>query len=1461
MPASSSKKKVKNEDTKKKNNNNNNNNNNAWFFKTRLVVIITVIVVATYNTHRKYDKINGEIDKLTKNINHIKSQIDSPQSSSLLEHTKQLHTSIPLTISHFQKIGTDTLIKLGQVFTYKKVAESLLADHIHGVPWNNDKDDDEEDGNELEKKYITGAGVDMLSLAISQNEIDNSTVTTENIYHGSKKLNELGAVLFQSAIPHHLCDEVAEYAHEKTVDAPESSFGQIMEADLRKDLPLSLNTKTMPILRHVLKLSREILEDKCGKDPLLVELSSLISYPGANAQNIHPDFWVDEATNHYDANIVSVFCYLVDVDENMAALDLLPGTQKLHFHLNEEADDVTKTATAVRLAVPKGSFVLMDSRTFHRGTDNTTPRSRPVFYFSVMERLKPIPEGPTYSIRSDIAEKNFTISTLLDYIDVELSAERLKEKEERENFYAPDSALMMKAPNKTKGGEKDNSTNELLSPYWSQYLETSLSSSYFNFKQDTVTELNTNNFEFEINRSKYTFACFFDPRSAAFRILKDQYRKAAKMAMKDTDRYGHVRFVAIDASRHSYLTENVAPMLVASQQQKDRQEFDLYQFGRSNYFPLIFIMFRDGEFLREYTGVVKEEDMLDFVYKQSQPDVVKVLDIDQEHLRTFFEHERVAFLRCGSAFNATLAGEEEDDIDMDETEETSSAIYDQERIPNSNLKFEWNVPLVTAYYKVAKELKGSITFASLDVDSSDNSDLIQEYCKKTKENVTKNNDVIVVYSYGKYMLSFHDTELNIINFASLERSIHYWVESIAHSVLVNELTPDNSHTFLDRMEPLMMLLVHKEEERVNGIVKNNMIQVAKRLGYANIQLAWADGKEFGNQFNIPPTKKSLPRIVLVSNVEHDGDDEDFHTRLLPKHLKLSKKNIYRYLQGGDIMKKYNESCTKILAEFLEDYDIYNSTKHENDDDDDDENIAATDTNNTNTNNSATKNKSGWFSLVAESNEKATISSSDDDDKKNLVVNDTNTDKAIAEPTKIEPNPGEILSNISGRLDKLGELYEYRLLQTAPEEDREFVKSEIDALTLYIEANFPLLKVLAKSPEELEVTLKDSLKTEDLKSKIVQMSTMDEAIQKYSTKSLKKLDQFLETKTEEMIKSLEAKLDRKQIAIDATGKEEGEKEEETSLINNMKDFPNYIPIDRIHWTNLSVETFFYEYARKKKPIVIEGLPISKVPWTLKHIKDVCGKLEVEVNMRDPNTTNWGGLVYGDTLNLADFIDTHATDPVRKKYYLHDWSLPGYCPDIMGKPPYDEYIMPKYFSGDYFQRVFPNGYQHSWPSLFIGAKGTQSDLHVDSGGTNFWLYLLSGKKEWRFFPREDQINLYKRTYSAKFEPDIFNPDFKKYPLLSKSNMYHTIQNPGDLVFIPGSCPHAVRNLDNIHGISMNYVDASNFYLHLYVLLQDRKFREFELFTNSNFKQGLSSQMENLPFGAFKSMDWNLVEMDLF
>ena len=92
------------------------------------------------------------------------------------------------------------------------------------------------------------------------------------------------------------------------------------------------------------------------------------------------------------------------------------------------------------------------------------------------------------------------------------------------------------------------------------------------------------------------------------------------------------------------------------------------------------------------------------------------------------------------------------------------------------------------------------------------------------------------------------------------------------------------------------------------------------------------------------------------------------------------------------------------------------------------------------------------------------------------------------------------------------------------------------------------------------------------------------------------------------------------------------------------------------------------------------------------------------------------------------------------------LPGNCPEIFGKPPYQEFYYPKYFAGDYFQRVPFNGYQHSWPSLFIGANQTESSMHVDSGGTNFWMYLLSGKKEWKFFDRSEMIYLYAERWVA-------------------------------------------------------------------------------------------------------------------
>ena len=94
-----------------------------------------------------------------------------------------------------------------------------------------------------------------------------------------------------------------------------------------------------------------------------------------------------------------------------------------------------------------------------------------------------------------------------------------------------------------------------------------------------------------------------------------------------------------------------------------------------------------------------------------------------------------------------------------------------------------------------------------------------------------------------------------------------------------------------------------------------------------------------------------------------------------------------------------------------------------------------------------------------------------------------------------------------------------------------------------------------------------------------------------------------------------------------------------------------------------------------------------------------------------------------------------------------------------------------------------------------------------------------------------------------------------------MYHGIQNPGDLFFIPGGCPHAVRNLDWITGLSMNYLDTSNWWLHLFTILQQGEFERFEAFTKlGEFAPGLDSEQGHQTFTDFKMNTWHRRTLDL-
>jgi hypothetical protein len=249
--------------------------------------------------------------------------------------------------------------------------------------------------------------------------------------------------------------------------------------------------------------------------------------------------------------------------------------------------------------------------------------------------------------------------------------------------------------------------------------------------------------------------------------------------------------------------------------------------------------------------------------------------------------------------------------------------------------------------------------------------------------------------------------------------------------------------------------------------------------------------------------------------------------------------------------------------------------------------------------------------------------------------------------------------------------------------------------------------------------------------------------------------------------------------------------------------------------------------------------------------------VDLKVIDAGSRSWGALEPAGATTLDAFLEALARgDPWAREAYLHDWSLPRGCASLFGPPPYADLRVPKYFAGDYFQRTAFSGYRHAWPSLFVGAAGTESAMHVDSGGTNFMLHLLSGSKEWRVFDRDEIPLLYPHDRGPRFRVDPFRSTAEEFPLLRHATARSAVQRPGETVFIPAGSPHAVRNLEDIHALSSNYVDGSNYWLHLWECVMEGEWEQVERLASPDFPRGWLVDRRDQTWGEFTGRDWSSV-----
>eukprot|EP01104_Vermistella_antarctica_P015670 TRINITY_DN5198_c0_g1_i1.p1 TRINITY_DN5198_c0_g1~~TRINITY_DN5198_c0_g1_i1.p1 ORF type:complete len:708 (+),score=194.45 TRINITY_DN5198_c0_g1_i1:84-2126(+) len=250
------------------------------------------------------------------------------------------------------------------------------------------------------------------------------------------------------------------------------------------------------------------------------------------------------------------------------------------------------------------------------------------------------------------------------------------------------------------------------------------------------------------------------------------------------------------------------------------------------------------------------------------------------------------------------------------------------------------------------------------------------------------------------------------------------------------------------------------------------------------------------------------------------------------------------------------------------------------------------------------------------------------------------------------------------------------------------------------------------------------------------------------------------------------------------------------------------------SNLSVKEFYEEYEMKKKPVIITDY-LEKIvnagTWDLDHIEKVCGDKTVWLARREMGSESWGGLKGGVYTQLTDWIQKVRNGTAESDLYLHDIPLISLCPDMLKS----EFAMPKYFAADFLQRIDRRAaredaykvFVDAWPSLFIGAKSSNSHLHIDSFYSHFWMFLFSGEKHWRFFPHEERMFLSEEREKLHFATDALNPDLEKFPLLGLTHPFDANLRAGEMLFVPAGCPHQVYNNEDTVAISGNYVDSSN------------------------------------------------------
>jgi len=110
------------------------------------------------------------------------------------------------------------------------------------------------------------------------------------------------------------------------------------------------------------------------------------------------------------------------------------------------------------------------------------------------------------------------------------------------------------------------------------------------------------------------------------------------------------------------------------------------------------------------------------------------------------------------------------------------------------------------------------------------------------------------------------------------------------------------------------------------------------------------------------------------------------------------------------------------------------------------------------------------------------------------------------------------------------------------------------------------------------------------------------------------------------------------------------------------------------------------------------------------------------------------------------------------------------------------------------------------LYFGEQGTACETHVDPLASHAWMWLTRGGKSWRILLPPSSVE----AAHPDACPDLFDCESiaRMACHLQGSRLFHTDLRPGELLFVPSRCMHAVRNAAPglTIAVSHNFIDAT-------------------------------------------------------